>query len=310
MAKVVITAPDYFSPKSKLLLERLGDVEARYFSRDEMAAHLTDCQVLCVRVETQVDRGLLAHASVLEVVLSGTTGVNHIDVAALDESGVRLFHLHGEHTRPTAEHAFGLLMALARNLRAATDALVAGQWARHRFIGRELKGLTLGIVGIGKIGTEVARLANAFEMDVLAYDPYLDGGEIEARGATKVDRLDHLFSRSNAVTLHCPLTDETRGMIDAGVLGLLEDGGYLVNAARGGIVVEGDLVAELSNGRLAAAVDVFDPEPPGDGPLVQCARRCANVILTPHLGASTWQAVERASEGLARQALEYLGSRS
>jgi len=307
LARVVITAPDYFSATSKRLLGRIGEVEARYFDDGELAPALADCAVLCVRVETRVDRDLLARAPELAVVLSGTTGVNHVDTSALAERGVRLFHLHGEHTRPTAEHAFGLLLALARNLRAANDALLRREWARHRFIGRELRGLALGIVGIGRIGSEVAALANAFGMTVIAYDPYLDAGEIASRGAAKVDGLEELFASSNAVTLHCPLTDETAEMIDAPLLARLEDGGCLVNTARGGIVVEEDLVAEVSSGRLAAAVDVFDREPPGDGPLIRCARRRPNLIVTPHLGASTRQAVERASEGLARRALDYLG---
>ena len=307
MAKVVITAPDYFSPESKRLLRRVGEIDQRYFSPDELAVAVADCEVLCVRVETRVDRDLLERAPALRVVLSGTTGINHVDTSRLAQNGVELFHLHGEHTRPTAEHAFALLTSLARNLRGAHEALMAGEWARHRFIGRELQGLALGIVGIGKIGTEVSRLAGAFGMRVLAYDPYLDAGEIHRRGALKVEELEELFERASAVALHCPLTDETAEMVDAAVLTLLEDGGYLVNAARGGIVVEGDLVREIATGRISAAVDVFDPEPPGDSALIRCARSCANLIVTPHLGASTRQAVERASEGLARQALHHLG---
>lgn len=307
MARVVVTAPDYFSARSIALLERVGPLEARYFGAGELALAVADCEVLCVRVETRVDRALLDRARELKVVLSGTTGVNHVDTELLARRGVRLFHLHGEHTRPTAEHAFGLLLALERNLRAANDALLRGEWARHRFIGRELRGLTLGIVGIGRIGTEVAGLANAFGMMVLAYDPYLDDGEIAARGAAKVGGLDELFSRSSAITLHCPLSDETAGMIDARLMARLEDGGCLVNAARGGIVVEEDLVAEVSTGRLAAAVDVFDREPPGHSPLIRCALSHPNLVVTPHLGASTRQAVERASEGLARRALDHLG---
>lgn len=306
MARVVIAAPDYFSPKSQRMLQQLGDLKARYFAAGELVAHLEDCEVLCVRVETRIDDALLSRAPGLRVVLSGTTGINHIDTAALDERGIQLFHLHGEHTRPTAEHAFALLMALARNLRPAGEAVMRGEWDRHRFIGRELLGLTLGIVGIGKIGTEVARLARGFGMEVLAYDPYVNAAEVEARLATRVDALSDLFSRSNAITLHCPLTEETANMIDAPVLARLEDGGYLVNAARAGIVAEQALMDEISCGRLAAAVDVFDPEPPIGGALVACAERHSNLILTPHLGASTRQAVERASEGLARQALEHL----
>lgn len=307
MAKVVVTAPDYFSAKSLELLARVGPIEARYFDEGELAPAVTDCEVLCIRVETRVDRTILAGARELKVVLSGTTGVNHVDTALLAERGVRLFYLHGEHTRPTAEHAFGLLLALVRNLRAAGDALQRGEWSRHRFIGRELRGLTLGIVGIGRIGTELAGLAKAFGMTVLAYDPYLSTGEIASRGATKVGALEELFARSHAVTLHCPLSDETAGMIDAPILARLEDGGCLVNTARGGIVVEEDLVAEVAAGRLVAAVDVFDREPPGESPLIRCARRHPSLLVTPHLGASTRQAVERSSEGLARLALAYLG---
>eukprot|EP00039_Didymoeca_costata_P019744 m.338756 g.338756 ORF g.338756 m.338756 type:complete len:314 (+) comp18535_c0_seq1:138-1079(+) len=305
---VVITAPRYFSERAKGMLSLAGKVNAQLFAGEsDMLAAMKDCVVLCVRVETKVTKAMVDAAPNLKVVLSGTTGTNHIDKSALEARNIPLFHLHGEHTRPTAEHSMGMLLGIARNIRPAHEALLAGEWDRHRFIGRELKGLKLGIVGLGKIGSETCRLATGFGMQVSAYDPYVPKEKMTEVGAEKVDSLQDLFSAMDAISLHCPLTDETRGMISAELLASLKDGSYVVNCARAGIVDDDALVKEIEKGRLCAAVDVFDPEPPGkEHILVKCASKHNTLILTPHLGASTEQAVERSSCKLAADALKHL----
>ena len=136
-------------------------------------------------VETKVDKTVLDFAKDLKVIISGTTGINHIDTSELKKRGIELLHLHGEHTRPTAEHAFALLLSIARNIYPAHKAILKGEWDRHRFIGRELKELTLGIIGLGKIGSEVACLARGFGMKVCAYDPYISQQAMEDKGLTK-----------------------------------------------------------------------------------------------------------------------------
>lgn len=305
---VVITAPRYFSDRAKEMLGTIGEVNAQLFTPDGLLAAVKTCRVLCIRVETLVTKEVIDAAPDLKVVLSGTTGTNHIDMDALKARGIPLFHLHGEHTRPTAELAMTLLLTTARNIRPAHAALERGEWDRHRFIGRELKGLKLGIVGLGKIGSEVCMLANGFGMVVSAVDPAVSAEQMEAKGATKVDGVKALFAQSDAITLHLPLTAESRNLIDADCIAALSDGSYLINAARGGIVDEEALVAEIRKGRIFAAVDVFEVEPPGaDHLLAVCARECTNLILSPHLGASTLQAVERSSCKLAVDALNHLG---
>ncbi len=257
---------------------------------------------LVVRSATRVDAELLAAGRALKVVARAGIGVDNVDVAAATERGILVVNAPTANLISATEHTFALLLALARNIPAADASVRAGEWERKRFQGRELMGKTLGVVGLGRIGQAVAARARAFEMRVMAHDPYLDPAvarrlDIELRG------LDELLAEADAVTLHLPLSDGTRNLIDAERLGRMKPGALLVNCARGGIVDEAALLAALEEGRLAgAALDVFAQEPPADLALAAHPR----VVATPHIGAQTREAQERVATQTARMLLAAL----
>lgn len=287
---ILITEPDYF--RSVLpALRRIGRVILGSPKRPSVERLVADADAILIRVETQIDERILSRANRLRLIASATTGVNHIDLGAARRRDITVRHLHGTHTTPTAEHAMALMMALARRLVPVQPHMHAGGWDRARWIGRQLSGSTLGIVGLGRIGKTVARLAGAFRMRVIAYDPYVRRGIPDPVRMCR--SLSDLFSRSDVISIHATLTDETRGMIDGPCMQKLKRGSLLVNTARGPIVDERALLSALRSGRLAgAAVDVFSTEPlPPESILRRFARTDGRLILTPHLGASTREAV-------------------
>jgi len=257
---------------------------------------LGQSQALLVRSATRVTEDLLERAPLLRVVGRAGVGVDNIDLAACTRRGVAVFNAPAGNTVSAAELAFALILACMRSVPEADRSVRSGEWARSRFKGAELQGKTLGLVGAGRIGGEVARRARAFEMGLLIYDPFLTAervGELEGRGA----ELDELLREADVVTLHVPLTDSTRGLLDRRRLSLMKPTARLVNASRGGVVDEEALAEALREGRLGgAALDVFADEPlPADSPL----REAPNLILTPHLGASTLEAQERVATEVA-----------
>jgi D-3-phosphoglycerate dehydrogenase / 2-oxoglutarate reductase len=254
---------------------------------------------LVVRSATRVDEELLAAAAPrLGVVGVASVGTDRIDLAAATRAGVMVINTPTGNTIAAAEHTMALMLALLRNVPQADASMRRGEWLKSKYIGSELRGKTLGIIGLGKIGKAVARRAAAFEMRVIAYDPYLTAEQASEASARLVG-IPELLHRSDVVSVHMALTSETRAMIGRAQLEAMKPGAYLINVARGGLVDEVALAEALQAGLLAgAAVDVFSVEPMApDNPL----RDAPRTVLTPHLGASTTEAQERVAVEMAEQ---------
>ena len=271
----------------------------------ELLVAVRDADALLVRSETRVTREVLEAGERLRVVARAGAGVDNIDVVAATERGVLVINAPGGNTVAAAEHTLAMLLAAARHIAPADAALKRGEWARTRFVGVEVRGKVLGIVGLGRVGTEVARRAQGLDMQVLVHDPYVSA-EHASRLSMEPVELEPLLERADFVTVHTPLTEQTRGMLGASALARMKPTAYLVNCARGGVVDEAALLAALDQGGLAgAALDVFAVEPAADNPLVRHPR----VVATPHLGASTVEAQEAVARQVAEQLLEVLEGR-
>jgi D-3-phosphoglycerate dehydrogenase len=269
---------------------------------DELLKAIPNVQALIVRGRTQVSASLLAAAAQLKVVGRAGVGVDNIDLAAAAACGVAVVNTPVSTSVAVAELTFALMLALVREIPRADAAMKQGLWLKKELEGTELAGKTLGIIGVGNIGVQVARRAAAFDMQVLGYDPLLDGPTVQSRGAAHVS-LDDLYARSDFITLHLPLLPETRGLLNGGAFAKMKPGVYLVCAARGGVIAEADLLAALNSGQLAgAALDVFEKEPPGPSPLVSHPK----VVATPHIGAQTAEAQRRAALDVAEEVLNAL----
>jgi len=256
----------------------------------ELVRVIPEFDGLVVRSQTKVTAPVLAAAARLRVVGRAGVGVDNVDLDAATKRGVIVMNTPGGNTISTAEHAFSLLVSIARNIPQAHASIKAGRWDRKKFEGVELYGKTLGILGMGRIGSEIARRAIAFGMRVLAYDPYLSASRARTLQVELVEELDALLPGADFLTLHMPLTPETKHMLDARRLALCKKGARIVNCARGGLVDEAALAESLRAGHIAAAaLDVYEVEPPpADFPL----RELDGMVFTPHLGASTAEAQE------------------
>ncbi len=272
---------------------------------DERAliARIGECEGLIVRSATKVTRAAIAAATRLEVVGRAGAGVDTIDVAAATERGIIVMNTPGGNTTAVVEHTMGLLLALARHLPLADATLKAGRWEKNRLQGVELFGKALGILGLGRIGSEVARRALAFRMHVLGYDPYLTREAAERLGVESVE-MDDLLARSDFITIHTPLTGDTRHLLGEAELARTKPGVRLINCARGGIIDEAALTRALASGHVGgAALDVFEQEPPpADHPLL----RFEQVVVTPHLGAATDEAQAAVALAIADQVADVL----
>jgi D-3-phosphoglycerate dehydrogenase len=278
-------------------------------SRDELLAALHDADGLIVRSETRVDRDLLAHAPRIRVVGRAGVGVDAIDVDAATEAGIVVVNTPAANTIAATEQTFALVLSLVRNVPAANASIRAGRWERTPFIGTELFGKTLGIVGLGRIGGGVAGRARAFGMHVIAHDPFIPQSRAEALGAELVS-LEELLERADIVTLHVPLTAQTRGMIGEREIARMKESALLVNCARGGVIDEEALLLALDAERIrGAAIDVVAKEPPTpDSPGAKLHRH-PRVLATPHLGGSTREALDRIAIELAQDVADALGGR-
>ncbi len=280
------------------------DVQADW-SREELAEHIGAYQALIVRSRTWVDAGLLAGAVNLKVVGRAGVGVDNIDVTAATRRGVLVVNAPEANTISTAEHTMAMLLALARHIPTACAALRGGEWSRQRFMGVQLAGKILGVLGLGRIGSEVARRALAMDMQVLAYDPFISPEKAHQLGVTLAG-VDQICTKADFVTVHTPLTAETKGLIGRRQLIQAKPGLRLVNCARGGIIDEAALLEALNEGRVAgAALDVFTTEPPTGNPLISHP----HVIATPHLGASTSEAQSEAALEVVDAVLAALAGR-
>lgn len=304
--KVLICDP--ISPKGIALLEQQPELKVtvleKRLAEEELLPLIKDTVAMVVRSETKVTRKLIEAAPKLRVVGRAGVGVDNVDVPAATLRGIVVMNAPGGNTISTAELTFSMLTALARKIPQAHMSMKAGEWNRKAFSGVELYNKTLGILGMGRIGGEVARRAIAFGMRVLAYDPYLALSRARALQVELVENLEGVYSAADFITVHMPMSDETRGMINAAAFAQMKKGVKVINCARGGIINEKDLYDAIKSGQVAgAALDVYEVEPPPIGfPL----RELPEVIMTPHLGASTEEAQENVGIEVAEAISDYL----
>jgi D-3-phosphoglycerate dehydrogenase len=302
MPKVLIA--DALSPRAAEILAARG-IEVDMLpglAAAELEQRIPDYDGLAVRSATKVTASLLARTQKLKVVGRAGIGVDNIDVAAATGRGVVVMNTPYGNSVTAAEHAIALLFALCRQIPAADRSTQTGKWEKSRFMGVELTGKTLGLIGCGNVGSSVAERALGLRMKVVAYDPFLSPERARGLGVAKVT-LDELLARADFVSLHTPLTDATRNLIDAAALARMKRGVRLINCARGGLVVEADLAAALDSGHVAGAgIDVFVEEPATKNPLFGRD----NVVATPHLGAATTEAQENVAVQIAEQMAEFL----
>ena len=303
MARILVVEP--VAQPGIDLLAAAHDTEVRLgLGRDEVLGLLAEgggWDALIVRSQTRVDAELLSAAAPrLSVVGVASVGIDRIEVDAATRAGVMVVNAPTGNTIAAAEHTMALMLALLRHVPDAHASVRQGEWDRGRYTGRELRGKTLGIIGLGKIGKAVARRATGFEMRVIASDPYLTEEQAAEAGARLVG-LAELLHRSDVITVHTPLAPQTRGLLGRGQLEATKPGAFVLNVARGGIVDEHALADALASGQLGgAAVDVYSTEPMSpDNPL----RGAPNLVLTPHLGASTTEAQDRVGVEMAEQVM-------
>lgn len=273
-------------------------------SPDELLAVIGDYHGLVIRSETKVTPAVFAAAKNLKAIGRAGVGVDNIDRDSATDHGVVVMNTPSGNTISTAEHAFALMLALARNIGAAHASMVAGKWDRKIYGGVEMFGKRLAILGMGRIGGEFAKRAQAFNMRVVAYDPYLSAQRAQTLRVELKETVEEAVAEADFITVHMPLTKETKGMLNATRMASMKPGVRLINCARGGLIDEAALLEALESGKVAgAALDVFETEPPAaDHPLFNQP----NVVLTPHLGASTAEAQENVGIEVARQIRDYL----
>jgi D-3-phosphoglycerate dehydrogenase len=301
----VLVSDKLEAPGLALLRQAGVELDERHgLTGDALKEAVRAADGLIVRSGTRVTAELLEDPGKLRAIVRAGVGVDNIDVAAATRKGILVMNTPGGNTVSTAEHTITLLMSLARGLPAADASLHAGKWERGKFVGTQLAGKTLGVIGLGRIGREVARRAAGLDMKVVGYDPFLAPAAASQMGLEAATGLDDLLPRCDFLTVHTPLTDETRDLINAARLAQLPKGARVLNCARGGIINEAALADALNSGHVAgAALDVFVEEPPpADHPLL----KLPNVVVTPHLGASTVEAQVSVAKEAAQLLIDYL----
>jgi D-3-phosphoglycerate dehydrogenase len=268
-----------------------------------LRAALGEADGIVIRSGTQLTAEVLKDQPRLKVIVRAGVGVDNIDVPSASRQGIVVMNTPGGNTVSTAEHTVALILALSRNVAKANDSLKAGKWDRNKFTGSQLGGKTLGIVGLGRVGLAVAQRARGFDMNVVGFDPFLSAERAAELGIESIPRLDDLWGRCDYITLHTPLSEETRNLVGPAALAAMKPGVRIINCARGGLIDEPALAEALSACKVAgAAIDVFDPEPPpANHPLVNHPQ----VLVTPHLGASTEEAQISVAVEAARLLCDY-----
>ncbi|NLI31331.1 MAG: phosphoglycerate dehydrogenase [Deltaproteobacteria bacterium] len=269
---------------------------------DALRRIIGDYDALVIRSATKATADIIEAAHNLKVIARAGIGLDNVDIAAASKRGIVVMNAPEGNVITTAEHAIALILALSRNIPQASHSMKAGKWEKKRFQGHEVYNKTLGIIGIGRIGRIVAERAKGLQMNVIAYDPYINVDVLEELGIEYAE-FDELLARSDYITVHTPLTKETRGILNAEAFSKAKRGVYVINCARGGIINEEDLHEAIKSGIVAgAALDVFSQEPPTGNPLIELDQ----IIATPHLGASTDEAQENVAIGVAEQVIDYL----
>ena len=301
-----VLVSDKLSPTAVQIFKDRG-VEVDYLpevgkDKDKLLEIIGEYDGLAIRSATKVTEKVIAAATNLKVVGRAGIGVDNVDIPAASRRGIIVMNTPFGNSITTAEHAIALMFAVARQLPEANASTHAGKWEKNRFMGVEITGKTLGVIGCGNIGSIVAARGVGLRMRVLAYDPFLSESRAQELGVEKVE-LDDIFARSDFITLHTPMTDRTRGIINAEAFAKMKTGVRVINCARGGLIVEADLVEALKSGKVAGAgIDVFETEPATNSPLFGME----NVVCTPHLGASTTEAQENVALQVAEQMADYL----
>lgn len=304
MAKVLICDP--IDERGIEILKSATEVQVQTgLKEDELIELVPEFDALMVRSQTKITAGVLQAATKLQIVGRAGVGVDNIDVAAATERGVIVVNSPGGNTVAVAELTLAMMLDLVRRILPAHESMKRGEWKRSAFLGRQLWGKTLGVVGVGRIGVEVIRRAQSFDMKVLGYDPFLTTARAAQLGIEAVS-IEEILKRADFVSIHTPLTKETKNMINAESIATMKDGAFIINCSRGGIIDEAALYDALKSGKLGGAgLDVFANEPSTDSPL----RELENVVLTPHLGASTEEAQVEVAVDVAEQIVEVLSGR-
>jgi len=302
MWKILLT--DGLKDEGKAILAQEAQFDDRNgISAEELLEVIGEYDAVIVRSRTKITAEVLAAAKNLKVVGRAGVGVDNIDLGAARERGITVVNAPQAATQAVAELVIGMMFALARFLNKADAAMKRGEWIKKKLLGTELHGKTLGIIGMGRIGSRVGHLAKALGMEIVGYDPLIPAEEIERRGAKPLQTLDELFAVADVITLHVPLTPQTRGMIGKEAFAKMKRGVIVLCAARGGVIDEDALLEALESGQVAGAgLDVFAKEPPGATPLVTHP----NVLATPHIGAQTAEAQKRVAVDIATEVLAAL----
>jgi D-3-phosphoglycerate dehydrogenase len=299
--KILLT--DGLEETGKAILRKSAEVvENSTITADDLLQVVGEYDALIVRGRTKVTPAVLAAGKKLKVVGRAGVGVDNIDLAAAKELKITVVNSPLATTVAVAELTLGLMLSAVREIARADAGLKAGKWLKKELEGTELNGKTLGVIGFGRIGAAVAQRARAFEMKTLGYDPLIKADEIKARGGEPVS-LDELLAKSDMITMHLPLTADTKGMLNEASFAKMKQGVYVICAARGGVIDETALLAALNSGKVAgAALDVFTAEPPGLTELVAHPK----VVGTPHIGAQTVEAQSRAAHDISEEVLAAL----
>lgn len=313
--KIILAEPDDFPADAELALQSIGKVAKGPFTRDILKQELQDASVLVVRLGHMIDRDLLKDSSNLKAIVTATTGLNHIDLDYAEERGIEVLSLKGENTfletiSPTADLTFGLILSLLRNIPAAAQDVLSGSWNRDSFKGYDLRGKTLGIYGLGRIGRKVARMGLAFDMNVIAYDIAPSAME----GITLVDERS-LLETSDIVSLHIPYSDPLKSFFNAEKFALMRKDSYFINTARGELLDENSLLTSLTLKRISgAALDVLDGEYGASEawvkshPLIQYAAHNKNLIITPHIGGASYDSMARVENFMIEKLKQFLAT--
>ncbi len=285
---ILVNNPEYFDKDAMKILNGIGNVTAKNMSNEELLKKIHIFDILVIRVDTKVTKKILDKAINLKLIGSATTGLNHIDIEYAKKKKIKVLNLHGAHTLPTAQHTIALMLALSRNIPWAFENLKNGKWERYKFIGTQLNGKTLGIIGLGRIGSQVAEYAKAFDMKVIAYDPFIK------KNSVPLVSLNTLLKTSDIISLHPMLTTSSRNMLQLKQFKLMKKTALLINTSRGEVINTNDLFVALKKHIISgAALDVFPEEPflKKGNRFVNYALKNKNLIMTPHIGASTREAI-------------------
>jgi D-3-phosphoglycerate dehydrogenase / 2-oxoglutarate reductase len=308
---ILVSESGDFSPAAAARLRQEGSLVLADLDRAGLVEAVAPADVLWVRLRHRIDKPVFAAAARLRILVTATTGLDHVDLEEARERGVRVLSLRGEteflrNVRATAEHTVGLILALLRHTPAAVSHVRSGEWNRDSFRGRELYGKTAGVVGYGRLGRIVARYLQAFGMEVLAVDPHVEAASADS--GVRLVSLPQLLRAADVVTLHVNLCEETRRLLGAAELAALKRGAWLINTSRGEVLDEAALLDALRSGHLAgAALDVLSGESSngmGSHPLVEYARSHDNLLVTPHIGGCTAESTEATETFLAGRLCE------